>query len=105
MGRLLGRHRAVEEDGHQRWHTHCAVRATNPFGVNWEADGTSLFGQREGIRRVPSNGGPAKLIVGAEVGEQMYGPQLLPGGEWVLFSVTTVSGATRWDEAQIVCSR
>ncbi len=76
--------------------------ATNPFGVNWEADGTILFGQREGIRRVPSNGGPAKLIVGAEVGEQMYGPQLLPGGEWVLFSVTTVSGATRWDEAQIV---
>ena len=77
--------------------------ATNPFGVNWEADGTILFGQREGIRRVPSNGGPAQLIVGAEVGEQMHGPQLLPGGEWVLFSVTTVnSGATRWDEAQIV---
>ena len=51
--------------------------ATNPFGVNWEADGTILFGQREGIRRVPSNGGPAQLIVGAEVGEQMYGT--IPG--------------------------
>ena len=76
--------------------------ATNPFGVNWEADGTILFGQDEGIRRVPSNGGLAELIVGAQLGEQMYGPQLLPGGEWVLFSVTTVSGATRWDEAQIV---
>jgi len=27
---------------------------------------------------------------------------MLPGGEWVLFTLTTVSSPTRWDEAQIV---
>ncbi len=27
---------------------------------------------------------------------------MLPGGEWVLFTLTSASGAARWDEAQIV---
>ena len=30
------------------------------------------------------------------------GPQMLPGGEWVLFTLTSAAGVTRWDEAQIV---
>ena len=32
----------------------------------------------------------------------MHGPQMLPGGEWVLFTLTSARGVTRWDEAQIV---
>jgi len=61
-----------------------------------------VLGRPEGILRVSANGGTAELIVGVEEGEQVHGPQVLPGGEWVLFTATTVAGATRWDEAQIV---
>jgi serine/threonine-protein kinase len=76
--------------------------ATNPFGVSWERDNTILFGQPEGIMRVSANGGTPELVIRAEKGEQMYGPQALPDGEWMLFSVTRSSSNTRWDEADIV---
>ena len=52
--------------------------------------------------RVSANGGTPELVVPTEEGEQVHGPQMLPGGEWVLFTLTSVSGQTRWDEAQIV---
>ena len=73
-----------------------------PFGASWGTDDTILFGQREGILRVSANGGTPELVIPAEDGEQMDGPQLLPDGESVLFSVTTSTGTTRWDQAQIV---
>ena len=52
--------------------------------------------------RVSANGGTPELVIPANEGEQVHGPQLLPDGDSVLFSVTTATGATRWDEAQIV---
>ena len=73
-----------------------------PFGASWGADGTILFAQPEGILRVSANGGTPELVIAAEEGEQVHGPQLLPDGDSVLFSVTTATGDTRWDEAQIV---
>ncbi len=76
--------------------------ATRPYGVSWETDGTILFGQPEGIRRVSENGGDAALIIEAREGEQVHGPQLLPGGEWVLFTATAAAGSSRWDQAEIV---
>ena len=75
--------------------------ATNPFGVSWETDDTILFGQPEGIMRVSANGGTPELVVATE-GEQIHGPQMLPDGDSVLFTVTSSTGASRWDEAQIV---
>ena len=77
-------------------------KATNPFGASWGADNTILFGQPEGIMRVSANGGMPELVVPTEKGEQAHGPQMLPGGQWVLFSVTRGSGDTRWDVAEIV---
>jgi serine/threonine-protein kinase len=76
--------------------------ATDPFGVSWAPDNTILFGQPSGIMRVTANGGTPTLIVPANDGEQMYGPQLMPDGESVLFSVTREMGPTRWDQAQVV---
>ena len=76
--------------------------ATLPFGVSWGTDNTILFGQTDGIRRVSANGGTPELVIPATEGEQVHGPQLLPDGESVLFSVTTSTGPTRWDVAQIV---
>ena len=80
--------------------TLCA--ATTAFGASWSADNTILFGQSTGIKRVSANGGAAELIIPASDGEQVYGPQLLPDGRSVLFSVTKSQGPTRWDEAQVV---
>jgi eukaryotic-like serine/threonine-protein kinase len=74
----------------------------NPFGVSWEADNTILFGQPKGIMRVSANGGTPQLVIPAKQNEIFHGPQLLPDGEWMLFSVTTVPGQTRWDQGTIV---
>ena len=76
--------------------------ATNPFGASWGSDDTILYGQPEGIMRVSANGGTPELVVPTEAAEQVHGPQMLPGGEWVLFTLTSAGGVTRWDEAQIV---
>ena len=73
-----------------------------PWGVTWGIDDTIVYGQINGIFRVSANGGIPELIVESEAGERVYGPQILPGGEWVLFTTTRATGATRWDEAQIV---
>ena len=73
----------------------------NPYGVSWR--GTDIYvGQGErGIARMADGGAP-ETIVGAAPGEITYGPQLLPGGEWLLFTVTTSTGTDRWDKGQAV---
>jgi hypothetical protein len=90
----------------------CAAERT--FGASWETDNTILFGQsgrfgsvragpeRAGIMRVSANGGMPQLVVPANEGEFLYGPQLLPGGDAVLFTATTAIGGNRWDAAQVV---
>jgi serine/threonine-protein kinase len=74
----------------------------NLFGAAWGNDGRILYGQPEGIFRVSASGGTPELVIPAEEGELLYGPQLLPGGDRVLFTVTTAQGAGRWDRGQIV---
>ena len=73
----------------------------NPNGVTWESDGTILYGQRDGIWQVPDTSGTPELLIPAEEGERVHGPQMLPGGEWVLFTFRP-AGTSAWDEAQIV---
>ena len=74
--------------------------ATNPYGVSWASDNTILFAQLEGIQRVSVNGRTPELIIKSEKGEQFDGPQLLLGGEWVMFAVR--KGAGSWDDARLV---
>ena len=74
---------------------------TNPFGVSWGTDDVILYGQgADGIWQVPGTGGTPVQVIAVEEDESAHGPQMLPGGEWVLF--TFRSGTTSWDEAQIV---
>ncbi|MDA2928041.1 hypothetical protein MYX78_12575, partial [Acidobacteria bacterium AH-259-G07] len=76
--------------------------AGNPFGASWGADDRIVFGQGvQGIFQVPANGGTKELLirVDPEKNEQAHGPQILPGGEAVLF---TLSSGVSWDDAQIV---
>ena len=75
--------------------------ARNPYGASWGEDDTILFGQGEqGIWRVPATGGEAERVIEVAPGERAHGPQMLPGGEWVLF--TWRPSAASWDDAQIV---
>jgi Tol biopolymer transport system component len=76
--------------------------ATNPFGISWEADGTILYGQPDGIWQVSENGDDPQHLITTEAGEQAHGPQRLPGGDWILFTLARTSGSARWDEAEIV---
>ena len=77
--------------------------ADNPFGMSWGKDGI-LFAQGEkGILRVSENGGQPESLVSVRKGELAAGPQMLPGGKVLLF--TLASGPPNidtWDKAQIV---
>jgi eukaryotic-like serine/threonine-protein kinase len=71
-----------------------------PWGVSWGADGTILMGHGpRGIWRVSASGGAAERIIAVDEGQRAFGPQLLPDGRSVLF---TLSHSPSWDEADIV---
>ena len=77
-------------------------RGTSASGASWGADNTILYSVDSGIWRVPADGGTTERVISAKEGESMGSPRLLPDGDSVLFSVTTATGPTRWDQAQIV---
>ena len=61
-----------------------------------------LFGQGpEGIFQVSAAGGTKELLISVDStkGESGHGPQVLPGGKALIF---TLNSGARWDEAQIV---
>src|SRR5262249_18714731 len=71
-------------------------------GLSWDGD-RIVFGEAgKGILRVSADGGEPQLIVEAKPGEWIEGPQLLNGGNDVLFTLATASGTDRWDKAQVV---
>ena len=57
--------------------------------MSWGKDGI-VFGQgSKGIMRVSSNGGKPELLVSVKAGELAHGPQMLPDGQTVLFTLAT----------------
>ncbi len=76
---------------------------TNPYGATWGRDDQILVGQGpQGIVRVSANGGTPETIIKVGADEFAHGPQLLPDGDHVLFTLAKGLGAARWDQAQIV---
>jgi serine/threonine-protein kinase len=74
-----------------------------PFGISWGPDNQLLVGLgNRGIVRIPANGGKAETIITVKQEELAHGPQLLPGGDVVLFTLAQVQGSDRWNKAQIV---
>ena len=74
----------------------------NPLGASWGEDDSILFSQGPaGIWQVPGTGGTPEVLIPVEEGELTHGPQMLPGGEWVLFTLLP-SGVSSWDQAHIV---
>jgi serine/threonine-protein kinase len=81
--------------------TIAGTSALSSYGGSWTADNTILFGQPAGIMRVPANGGRPEVIVRAAEGEQLWQPQLLPGGDAILFSVLTLGGTRAANEGDV----
>ena len=75
--------------------------AQNPYGMTWDESGI-VFGQPDGIVRVSSNGGTPERVVKVEADDVPHGPQILPGGENVLFTLAKGGTADRWEKADIV---
>ena len=71
-----------------------------PLGASW-MDDWIFFGQLDGIWRVPWTGGRPERVISIEVGEAVHGPQMLPGGDLVLFTFRPI-GTASWDASQIV---
>jgi serine/threonine-protein kinase len=75
--------------------------------MEWDTTGIVFHQAGTGIVRVSPSGGEPEVLVASKENELLYGPQVLPGGEWVLF--TSASSATpsavaidTWDRAQVV---
>jgi eukaryotic-like serine/threonine-protein kinase len=70
---------------------------------SWGPDDQILIGWPGAILRVSANGGKPEKLITLKDGEAAHGPQLLPGGDAVLFTLGPVGGGVAgWDKAQIV---
>jgi serine/threonine-protein kinase len=78
---------------------HCG----NVFGMTWDKSGIITGQGAKGILRCPLDGGAPEQMVNLAEGEEADGPQILPGGDALLFTLArTADGPTRWDGARIV---
>jgi eukaryotic-like serine/threonine-protein kinase len=76
--------------------------AEAPYGMSWSLDGI-VFGQGgKGIMRVSREGGTAQVLVRVNNGDEAHGPQILPGGRHVLFTLASGTSADRWQKARIM---
>jgi serine/threonine-protein kinase len=74
-----------------------------PLGMSWGSDNQIVAGQgAKGIIRISANGGKPETIISVKPGEVAHGPQMLPGGDAVLFTLASGANPDRWDKAQIV---
>lgn len=74
-----------------------------PLSASWGEDGTIVFSQgRKGIWRISASGGKPEQLINLDpgLGEFCYGPEILPGGQAVLFTVKTPNSV--WDDGLIV---
>jgi serine/threonine-protein kinase len=74
----------------------------SPLGVHWAADGIFVGLGAGGIGRIPVDGGKLTTIATVGPDESAQGPQLLPGGDVIIFTIATGALETRWDKARIV---
>ncbi len=73
-------------------------------GLSWSRDGILIGvpGDKRGILRVPSGGGLLEQVVSLGPGEIAHGPQMLPDGRTVIFTLAKAGDDNLWDRAQIV---
>jgi Tol biopolymer transport system component len=77
------------------------ARTLNPWGNSWSGDRLLVSEGLNGILEVPVHGGQPRRIIAAVDGETLYGPELLPDGDTVVFTAKPKT-TSRWDDAAIV---
>ena len=77
----------------------CAIDP--PYGISWSTNGVFVGQGAKGIVRVSPDGAP-QVVIRVKEGEEAHGPQLLPDGQHVLFTLASGGDFDRWDRAQIV---
>ena len=77
---------------------------TNFSGISWSREGIlmGVTGAGGGILKVSGDGGTPERIVAVDGDQIAHGPQMLPDGRTVLFTLAKAVGDDRWDKAQIV---
>jgi serine/threonine-protein kinase len=75
-------------------------QARNPWGMSWDSTGIIYGEGTGGILRVSPNGGNPEVLAAVKNGEVAAHPQMLPGAQAVMFTLTTAE--RDWDLAQIV---
>ena len=79
----------------------CAAEAVS--GMTWHTSGILIGQGAKGIIRCPVDGGPPEQLVTVGEDELADGPQILPDGDSLLFSVAKSSdGPARWDDARVI---
>ena len=82
----------------------CSAR--NPWGASWTAENTILYGQgAEGIWRVSGDGGKPENVVKVDADQIASGPQLLPGGRAILFTLARTKTRTRANRGSVARHR
>lgn len=89
------------------------AHAAVPTGLSWGPGGivfvepvdlspSDVYPRGQVIRRVYADGGSPETLVRLNDGEVAHGPEVLPGGQQLLFTVATGKATDRWDRASIV---
>ena len=71
------------------------------LGLQWIGDTIYFADMGRGIMRVSANGGKVETVVPINGREELYGPQLLPDGDTLLFTVGA-RAMPSWDQARLV---
>jgi len=77
----------------------------SPYGIHWSNHGIVFVEPSSGVMMVSENGGQPDKVAGVPPAEGLVqGPQLLPDGDTLLFSIarTGVKIASFWDKADVV---
>lgn len=77
-------------------------RALFPYGVSWTDEGIVFVEPGRGIVRVDPSGGQPQVIVALAPNRAAQSPQLLPGGERLLYTLAAGTAPDRWDRARVV---
>jgi len=79
------------------------LQTGSPSGMSWDKRGI-VFARGRGIFLISPNGGQPEQLVEVQNENSLYGPQILPAGDAVLFTLagSASNELTWWDDAEIV---
>ncbi len=77
------------------------AKTLNPSGMSWSGDRLFVSQGKRGIVAFAATGGVPHQVINAHPDENLFGPELLPDGDTMIFTAKP-DVATRWDDAEIV---